>query len=496
MVRISEDDGMLPRFKELILSTCGFSLELGRERSLLDGLGKRMAARGVDGTRAYHDLLTRERCELDLLVESLTVNETYFLREPEHLNLAADKLLPDLLAARRGKPVRILSAGCSTGEEPYSIALMLRERYGAESERLFAITGVDIDSCAIAGARRGVYGKGSFRGMLPATLERHFEAAGPGEFRVRDSVRKLVAFEVANLLGPLGAQGAPGPDIIFYRNVSIYFPREVQRKIFTGLAGALSDGGYLMVGAAETLQHNIGVLSLVQREALFFYQKTPARRREERPVAGLAAPISGPRLRPSAAPRPNALPEKPAPAPPVKPPCAAPQKPGTLLDAALELARAGLSEQALERLAPLSERDPLFAKALTLKGSLLLSVERFQEAEAACDRVIQADPLSLEAHLMLGMIAWHQGLDEAGSRRFREAIYLDGSCWPAHFYSAEMLFAKGDRRRARTGYQAALRILEQGAPRGAGEACFPLFLNEEQFLVICRHKVALLKENG
>lgn len=502
-MQITEDDGMLSRVKDLILNNCGFGLEMGRERSLREGLANRMAACGVDALRAYHALLARDGRELDALVQLLTVNETYFFREPAHLNLAADKLLPELLAARQGKPVRIFCAGCSTGEEPYSVAMMLRERYGAGSERLFAITGVDIDSSAIAGARRGVYAKGSFRGMPPATLERLFEACGPGEFRVRDSIRKLVSFEVGNLLGRLFPEGTPGPDLIFYRNVSIYFPQEVQRTIFSRLAGLLSEGGYLLVGASETIHHDIGILSLVQRDGLFFFQKTPAGCFEERRGRGRAEPVSG---RPAAAfPRPPS-PAKvspggestrgaPEPAVPRKPPASPPPKSQELFDTALALARKEQSSLALGLLDAVTERDPLFAKAATLRGSLLLSAERYQEAAAVCDRIILAEPLSLEAYLMLGMIAWHQGRDEAGFTRFREAIYLDGSCWLAHFYSAEILCARRETKRARTGYRAALRILEQEIPREPGEAFFPLSLNEEQFLVICRHKVALLKES-
>lgn len=500
MSSISENGPMLARFKELILLHCGFSLEMGREQTLVEGLRSRMAARGMDEPAAYHAVLVRERDELHSLVELLTVNETYFFREPDHLNLAIDQLLPEFLPGPGCGPVRILSAGCSTGEEPYSIAMMLRERYGAQSERLFAVSGVDIDSSAIACARRGVYGKGSFRGMDQGMLNRYFEPAGPAQLRVREEIGKRVFFEVANLLGPAYPQGMQRQDLIFYRNVSIYFPQEVQRRIFAGLAGLLNEGGYLIVGATETIHHDIGILSLVERGALFVYRKTRiahaerrGSRREEpgRPRPAAAAARSSAPL--SAGSRDNRMPRQQPMAGPGKRPSSY-RDLGVLFDSALDLARKGQTDQALEFLDAILERDPCFAKAGVLKGSLLMSDARFGEAAAISDSLLARDPLCLEAYLMLGTVARHQGKEEDAFRRFREAAYLDPSCWFAHFYSAEILFAQGDAKQARTGYETASRILEKGGA-APGQAFFPLAFNAEQFIVICRHKLSLLKEN-
>jgi chemotaxis protein methyltransferase CheR len=503
MSPMPENDSSLSRFKELILNTCGFTLEMGREQTLIAALRQRMAARGVAEADAYHALLLRESGELNSLVELLTVNETYFFREPDHLNLAVDKLLPEFLNRRDNRQVRIVSAGCSTGEEAYSLAIMLRERYGADSARLFAITGVDIDSVAIAAAARGVYGKASFRGIDQGVLQRHFEAAGSAEYRIADELRKAVRFEVANLLGPTYPSGMQQADMIFYRNVSIYFPQDVQQKIFANLAGLLSQGGYLMVGAAETIHHNTGILSLVERGSLFLYRKSPLPSFEERrgprraeqlvipPKASAAAPLERAPLRPRPEPKSQVRPSAPSrPERPVQ------QVGAVAFDTALGLARTGQTEKALELVEEIIERQPDLHKACALKGSLLLHAARYDEAAAVCREILSRDPLCLEACLMLGMIARQQGEDEIAFGRFREAVYLDASCWLAHFYSAELLFAKGDGKRARTGYQTASRLLEKGAPDEHGQAIFQLSFNAEQFIVICRHKLSLLKENG
>lgn len=496
----TRDPKTLARFKELILNACGFSLEMGREQTLIAGVRERMAARGVEEPEAYHALLMRDRGELSGLVELLTVNETYFFREPAHLKAATETLLPEFLHRCHGRPVRIVSAGCSTGEEPYSIAMMLRERYGVDSLRLFAITAVDIDSGAIAAARRGVYGRGSFRGMDQRVLERYFEPRGAAEFRIREEIRSLVDFQVANLLGPGYPQGMQQPDLIFYRNVSIYFPQEVQQRIFASLAGLLNEGGYLVVGASETIHHNTGILSLVERDALYFYRKAPAPAPEDRRAVRRDGPQRRqPRLASSPAPftgRPRG--ERSTQRRAGDPADAGQQleDAAVVFDAALALARGGQAEKALQLLDAVIERDPGFVKARTLQGSVLLAAARYDEAAAVCRGILERDPLCLEACLMLGIVSRHQGDNDQAFRRFREAVYLDASCWLAHFYSAEILFSQGEAKRARTGYETASRLLEKGIPGEHGQAIFQLSFNAEQFIVICRHKLSLLKENG
>lgn len=493
----------LPRFKELLLRSCGHSFENGREQTLSAGLCRRMAERGIDQLDEYLALLQRDSEELLRLTELLTVNETYFFREPDHLNLVVDKLLPEFIASRNPRPVRILSAGCSTGEEPYSIAIMLRERYGAKSEFMFAITAVDIDSTVIAGARQGVYGSSSFRGMDKATLERYFKQSGPGKFQVEDAIRKQVEFEVVNLLSSSYPAKMQAPDIILYRNVSIYFPGQVQRDIFGKLAELLAEGGCLLVGASETIHHDIGVLSLVKKDALFFYHKTPKlvfaeRRASSRHVSSAelrrgSSVTTVPGHAATAGVAQNRGHER-----------SGQKHPHTTVqpdvkvrfDEAIQLAHNKKHEKALAILDGIIEQDSSFEKAYGLKGSLLLSAGRFGESRSVCESILARDPLCLEAYLMLGMIARQNGNDDDAFRRFREAIYLNSSCWLAHFYTAELLYAQQDLKRARSSYETALKFLGSGALKEHGQAFFPLSFNAEQFIVICRHKLSLLKGNG
>jgi chemotaxis protein methyltransferase CheR len=482
----------LARFKELLLRTCGHSFENEREQALSAGLCRRMAARGIDEHNVYLSLLMRDSEELHRLTELLTVNETYFFREPDHLNLMIDKLLPEFMNAANQTPVRILSAGCSTGEEPYSIAILLRERYGAVSERLFTITAVDIDSIAIATAKQGLYGKSSFRGMSQALLERYFEPGEADKFRVSDTIRKQVGFEVVNLLGAAYPQKMQLPDIILYRNVSIYFPGQVQREIFGKLAELLVEGGCLLVGASETIHHDIGILSLIRKDSLFYYQKTPKlvfeeRRASSRYVTTYERTPGSMQATPVVAARPDTHQNRPN----NQEHHARQLNCKEQFDTAIELAHNKQYDKALAALDAIIALDAAFEKAYCLKGRLLLGTSRFDEARSVCEGILQRDPLCLEAYLMLGMIARQNEDVEGALKRFREALYLDSSCWPAHFYSAEILLAQRETKRAQSAFETVLRILGNGSIKEHGQAYFPISFNAEQFIVICRHKLSL-----
>lgn len=480
------DQAQLARFKELVLEACGFHLENEREASLRAALRDRMTALGLDSVAAYFKAMQADEEELSRFVERLTVNETYFMREPGHLRLLVQRLVPELLASRT-EPIRILCAGCSSGEEPYSIAILLREHYGEACEGLFSIAGVDIDARAIGAARRGVYGRNSFRGMDPELLARHFEVTSPGRYQLRESTKRLAIFETVNLLTQAFPPCMRDQDLILYRNVSIYFPRTVQRKVFGQLAGTLRENGYLIVGATESMHHDLGILPLVEREGLYLFRKQPA--------------PSGKESRTGQRPASRTPPSRPVTARGVDPPRQAPrdaegQGARRRFEEALGLARGGQRKDALGIVEDLLGRDPASLRTLALKASLLMDCARYEEAQQVCEDLLERDALCLEASLMLGVLARRDGNDDEAHRRFREAMYLDPDCWLAHYYLAEILGRKGDAKRSRAEYEAALRILEDGGSLWKGRSLYPLAFNAGQFIAICRHKLSQPKENA
>jgi chemotaxis protein methyltransferase CheR len=484
----------LARFQALLLEVCGFSLKGDRETTLKAALRQRMTALGTASWAAYHATLLASRQEFNKLVELLTVNETYFFREPEHLKLVVDHLLPEIMQGREG-PFRILSAGCSTGEEAYSLAILLRERFGNLCERLFSIVGVDIDDGVLQTARRGIFGRNSFRGVDPVVLEQYFEPAGGREYRIRANAGQLVSFETANLLGDCYPRAMQHPDIILYRNVSIYFPEQVQQEIFRHLADLLMADGYLIVGATETMHHDLGILPLVERNGLFIFWKHTEFTIVDRRATRRDGAWSPRQAQPLAVGRPGLNREE-RPAVAAHGPRPERTAPGLrrLFDDALEMSRTTRRQEALGVLEELLRQDPGFIKAYSLKAAILLNESRYPEAQKACEAALSLDPLTLEACLMLGVIARHEGKNDAAHQRFREAIYLDGACWMAHFYLAEILGLRGEIRRARSGYEAALRILGDASLRD--RCLFPLAYKPEPFMAICRHKLSLPNKNG
>lgn len=473
----------LARFKALLLQSCGHRFEHEREPMLKDAVARRMAALRMAGDD-YHARLLLDGDELQRLTELLTVNETYFFREPEHLDLVLDAL-PALLANRGGQPVRILSAGCSTGEEPYSVAMLLRDRYGADAERLFAVTGIDIDVAAVAAARRGVYGESSFRGADGGRAGRYFRPAGAAAFAIDDALRRQVDFAVANLMDPAHLAALPPQDVILYRNVSIYFPQQVQAGIFGRLAGRLSDTGLLIVGAAETLHHDLGILSLVQKNALFFYCRHPQRVLQM--LNGALPPAAANKTATAAGRRPAAPPGRIATAAVPAATVAATPGPAQRFENALALARAGRRDEAHACVDGVIADDPALLPAYALKAQLLLDEARDGEAAHCLHQALAHDTLRPEIYLMLGLAARHHGDDAEALKRFREAVYLDAACWLAQFYAAEIHFSRRDDARARCGYRAALGAIDAG-----GQAKLPLTVNAGQYAAICRHKLAEL----
>jgi len=491
-------------FKQHLLKLCGFSFENERQTALIAGIRQRMSSCGIATATDYLGLLLTDARESDRLVELLTVNETYFFRESDHLRLISDRIIPKLLAQRPSGPIRILSAGCSTGEEPYTLAIMLRDAHGPEISRLVSILGVDIDSSVVAVAKRGVYEKGAFRGKDPVMLSRHFEPCRKGGWQLRQELRDQVRFEQTNLMYETYPTSMRGMDIIVYRNVSIYFPKQVQKDVFRRLAGCLNEGGYILVGATETMQHNFGELTLTEMDSLFVYRKTSSilggDRRHTRRDGN--APMSGSdknatQLRRSSVVNRNAVPAELGKASSGKPQSRAAAYPQadvrSHFDDALEHAREGRPDAALMSIKALLALDPDFVKAHTLRATILMSLNRLEDAKAACERALINGPLCLEAKLILGMAALQEEDYDTALKRFREAIYLDPSCWLSHFYLAEIMFMLGERKRAKGAYETAAKILASGSLEEHGRQFFPLVVNAQPFVTICRHKLALLK---
>jgi chemotaxis protein methyltransferase CheR len=185
------------------------------------------------------------------VVDALTTNETSWFRDLRPFEVLREHVLPAVVAARAGdRKLRIWSAASSSGQELYSVAMLLREHFPSVLEWDLALLGTDISPTAVARAREGRYSQIEInRGLPSASLVRHFERSGAG-WRVRDEVRAMTQFRPMNLAAPWA--GVPPCDVVFLRNVLIYFDAPTKARIFDQVQRVLRPDGYLFLGAAET----------------------------------------------------------------------------------------------------------------------------------------------------------------------------------------------------------------------------------------------------
>lgn len=413
-------------FKQLVYERYGLDLEGLAEPRLVRAVDALLDATGSRDPAALARLLGRDAALLDDFISQLTINETYFYREPEALVWLAERYLPERLARGAG-PLRILSAGCSSGEEPYSLGMALLERFGARAPTLFRITGGDVDHRVLAKARRGIYAGMAFRALPGALKARYFTPRGR-QFAIDDALRDWVHFRALNVLEPSGDSKDGGPfDLILFRNVSIYFDEQKRIAIQKRLLERLAPEGILVCGVSETLGNDLGVLELTQREGVFHFR---------RPTHQSIAPRPAPAPAPSSPPAPLPRAERATTPPPPVMPAAAPES---------------------------------FAQRVQ-DAQAHLNDNRFDEAEALLATLLDEQSWSVDARLLAGLVARWQQRPEQAQEHFKRALYVAPECWPAHFYQAELARAgelEGIPGQPTRGYEAVLRLLE-ASPRATG----------------------------
>ncbi|HEX7975310.1 MAG TPA: protein-glutamate O-methyltransferase CheR, partial [Anaerolineales bacterium] len=183
---------------------------------------------------------------------ALAINETYFWREFHAIDTVVTVLAPELMRRKMGQPLRIWHAGCATGEEVYSMAIALKEA-GLFDAGPIELIATDMNAAAIALARRAIYRQRSLRNLPPPVLEKYFQPSLQGEYTLSSGIRSLVQFSRGNLVDPNEVQLIPPCDIIFCRNVFIYFSGDTVLQVATSFYNKLNEPGYLFLGAAESL---------------------------------------------------------------------------------------------------------------------------------------------------------------------------------------------------------------------------------------------------
>jgi chemotaxis protein methyltransferase CheR len=242
------------------------------DKRLIDRIQKSGAA-GVDD---YFERLRRHdaNAEIEILINLLTINETYFYREDHQLDCLVSGILPELVSGRRkGDRIRIWSMPCSTGEEPYSIAMYLLENWPQVDDFDIEIMASDIDTNVLRAAEAGVYDARSLHRLSPEFVRRYFVSAGAEGFRLIDAIRQSVRFTKVNASDTEAMRAYAHLDVIFCRNMLIYFDDRSRRQVVESFYDSLGHGGFICLGHSESMSRISSLFEVRKFPQAIVYQK-------------------------------------------------------------------------------------------------------------------------------------------------------------------------------------------------------------------------------
>ena len=443
----AEVDGGFPALKAAIIARTGHHYYADKDDLLYDRLVKRFRALGLPDANAYAGRLAGRDSEAEwaALEAEITIGETFFFRYAEQFTALRSTILPGLIAARaQQRRLRIWSAGCSTGAEPYSVAILLHELLGPELAQWdITIIGTDISVDALAAAREAEYGRWALRTMPPEDQLRWFSrvpaqrgATREGGLRLKPEFRRAVRFERQNLLGLLDGT-LPASfgsfDLILCRNVLIYFNLETVFGLVRGFGDRLQPGGWLLLGHAEPNPAFAGWLTPVAMPGTVAY-----RRHDEppaRPQTRLPDPIVVP------------------PEPPASIQAPKPVSPRVRTEIVAETTPAG----------PTAELPDAPETALPSIRALA-DAGRTAEAWRALQLALGAHPADAPLRFYEGLLALALGREADAEKALRGALFLKRDFVMAHYHLGSVLLASGRRAPARRALDNALRLAQGLSP--------------------------------
>jgi chemotaxis protein methyltransferase CheR len=429
-------------FRALVTRKLGLFFDDTKADFLADVLRMRMERTSCSHFAEYERHVAPLNChdaEIRALAETMTIGETYFFRYADHFKALAEIALPACVKAREAEGVRalrILSAGCSSGEEAYSIAILIREMFPELAAWNVSILGLDINPAAIEKATNARYSQWSLRETSDERATAHFEPAGK-QLRVRESIRRGVRFEQRNLADEDNLFWEAGAfDVVMCRNVTIYFPLDVTRCVVGRISRALRPEGFLFLGHAETLRGISTAFHLRHTHDTFYYQRREAVDETDdllatmqcvARTAGRAASADIWAGRPTEVAPPMATEPRAADA---APPVARPSSSVLPTEApasapALELLRRERfveGKEFLRGLPPGSATDP---DAQLLLAVLHANSGEIVEAEKIARQLLAADELNTGAHYLIALCREHAGDRDGAVRHNEAATYLD-----------------------------------------------------------------------
>jgi len=411
----------------------------GTKRRQFDAaLGRMAAALGLPGAAACASWLLAgpwDDARSALCARFLTIGETYFFREPRALDLVCDYARAHL-ARGEARPLRIWSAGCCTGEEPYSIAMALRRCVPRLARSGVTILATDLNDAFLDFAREGRYRRWSFRRTDPADLAAFFRPLADGRFEIDPQLREQIRFASLNLAGgayPSAATGTLALDVVFCRNVLMYFGADQVKRVIARLRDCLVDGGWLVVNASEaSTQLFTGFTPVYLDDAVFF--------RKDAPALAAAAPVVA----------------APAAAGPVAAPVAARVAPPAAV-----LVRRAEPAPAPSIVPAVAPHDPVMARVQALAGA-----GRGEEALQCLRRAVETEASSAPLQQSAALFALEQGDRVLARHCLRRLLFLEPDSALGHYLSALIEDAAGRRPRARSLLRDCGRLAADAELRG------------------------------
>ncbi|MFL5803244.1 MAG: CheR family methyltransferase [Roseiflexaceae bacterium] len=482
-------DDLYLRFRDLLLTRCGLDYPERKRADLAHGLNRALGAtRHRNLAELYADAVVGGP-GWEAILAQLTIGETYFFRNGAQFDALRDQIVPELLNRRAAtRTLRFWSAGCATGEEPYSLAIQLSELLPSDDSWNVSILATDINTAFLARAREALYGVWSFRETSTELRER-FWIAEQGRWRLHSKIRRMVNFACLNLAQPCYpaiTNGTGALDVIVCRNVTIYFDAATTRQVAERFYHALAPGGWLIVGHAEpqaSVYHQFEVHNfpntVIYRKPLdaplfAFDPASGVFNAGTRPIlipgvqwgtalgsqaaakqASEAAALPTLLKAPAPASEKTLLPAQQLAQPPTRP-----RHPTADLwpTIALRLAQ-GDKAGAETLLNDLLRADPSHMPALVALGQLYADRAEWASARQQCMLTLAQDSLCIPAHYLLAQIHEHQGQFDAALAAYRRTVYLDRSFVPGMLGMANVWRLLGRTADAQRAYRNALRYL-------------------------------------
>lgn len=456
-------------FQDLLIKESGLYFTEDKINLLSGCLGERLKEKGLSSYKDYYDLL-RSSCagnlELNALFRLLTVGETYFFRNPAQFDALRNFIIPEIIKKRSlGRPsIKIWSAGCSTGEEPYSIAIYLLETLPNPLNWDIYLLATDINEEVLNKARDAVYGDKAVRNPPEEYVHKYF-IKKQDRFILREEVKKMVEFARHNLAkDPFILCGQENLDIIFCRNVTIYFDLNTTKKVIGGFYKSLVDGGYLFLGEAETLWQIFDQFRVIDFPRTFIYRKEVPLLRKALGVFFIDLPEFAFE---------ETLPLKSAKTATKARPKEALSKVSTVEDTspignlhqeATNLFKEKRYDEALVILNKIIASKPDFLPAHFMKANLLANEAKYEEAIDELKKIIDIDNLFIEAHYLLGALFYKKGNLREAISEFREVCYINPHIVLAYYNLGNIYLSLKQYQEAKREFQNTLKLLE-GKPK-------------------------------